>query len=117
MHPALRKLTQIIIKIGEESFVMRNMLLSLLIYLLLQPVCKALSSPRNPYDDAYNKAFSLSTYQKARALDTSQCLDASRFHFQILFVDDDNSHGRIAEGVMARIAEYNDAMSILFPAS
>ena len=50
--------------------------------------------------------FSLSAYQKARAKETSKQLDASRFHFQILFVDNDNFHARIAEGMMARIAEY-----------
>jgi hypothetical protein len=50
--------------------------------------------------------FSLSAYQKARAKETSRHLDASRFHFQILFVDNDNFHARIAEGMLARIAEY-----------
>mmetsp|Transcript_8914 Transcript_8914/g.20026 ORF Transcript_8914/g.20026 Transcript_8914/m.20026 type:complete len:333 (-) Transcript_8914:181-1179(-) len=62
-------------------------------------------------------SFSLSSYQKARAEETSKSLDASRFHFQILFVDSDNFHGRIAEGMLARVAEYNDALCILFPAS
>jgi len=61
--------------------------------------------------------FSLSAYQKARAKETSNQLDASRFHFQILFVDNDNFHGRIAEGILARIAEYNDALFVLFPYS
>jgi hypothetical protein len=61
--------------------------------------------------------FSLSAYQKARAKETSAQLDASRFHFQILFVDDNNFHGRIAEGILAKIAEYNDALFTLFPYS
>lgn len=61
--------------------------------------------------------FSLSAYQKARAKETSNGLDASRFHFQILFVDNDNFHGRIAEGMLAKIAEYNDALFTLFPYS
>ncbi|KAL7555049.1 hypothetical protein ACHAWF_018643 [Thalassiosira exigua] len=61
--------------------------------------------------------FSLSAYQRARAKETSDQLDASRFHFQILFVDDDNFRGRIAEGMLARIAEYNDALFTLFPYS
>ena len=61
--------------------------------------------------------FSLSYYQKARAQETSNFLDASRFHFQILCVDDDNFHGRIAEGILARQAEYNDALFTLFPSS
>lgn len=61
--------------------------------------------------------FSLSNYQRARARETSDQLDASRFHFQILFVDDDNFHGRIAEGVLAKVAEYNDALFTLFPYS
>ena len=61
--------------------------------------------------------FSLSAYQKARAKETSNQLDASRFHFQILFVDDNNFHGRIAEGILAKIAEYNDALYTLFPYS
>lgn len=61
--------------------------------------------------------FSLSHYQKARAQETSNFLDASRFHFQILFVDEDNFHSRIAEGILARQAEYNDALFTLFPSS
>ena len=61
--------------------------------------------------------FSLKDYQRQCALEASQSLDASRLHFQILFVDDDNAKGRIAEGLLARIAEHNDAMSVLFPAS
>ena len=64
-----------------------------------------------------NDGFSLSAYQRARALETSNVLDASRFHFQICFVDNDNFHGRIAEGMLGRIAEYNDAMCVIFPAS
>ena len=50
--------------------------------------------------------FSLSAYQKARAKATSNALDASRFHFQILFVDNNSFSGRIAEGMLSRIAEY-----------
>jgi len=61
--------------------------------------------------------FSLSAYRRARARETSANLDASRFHFQILFVDGDNFGGRIAEGMLAEIAEYNDAMCMLFPYS
>ena len=64
-----------------------------------------------------NDGFSLSAYQRARALETSNVLDASRFHFQICFVDNDNFHGRIAEGMLGRLAEYNDAMCVIFPAS
>jgi len=64
-----------------------------------------------------NDSFSLSDYRKARALETVQSMDASRLHFQIMFVDDDNSKGRIAEGLLARVAEYNDALFMLFPAS
>lgn len=62
-------------------------------------------------------SFSLEKYQKECALEASRSLDASRLHFQILFVDDDNAKGRIAEGLLAKIAEYNDAMFVLFPAS
>lgn len=61
--------------------------------------------------------FSLSAHQRARARETSAHLDASRFHFQILFVDDDNFRGRIAEGILSQIAEYNDAQCVLFPYS
>ena len=64
-----------------------------------------------------NDGFSLSAYQRARALETSNTLDASRFHFQICFVDNDNFHGRIAEGMLGRIAEYNDALFTIFPSS
>ena len=61
--------------------------------------------------------FSLSAFRKARAQETSDQLDASRFHFSILFVDDNNFHGRIAQGMLAKIVEYNDAMCTLFPYS
>ncbi|KAL9179115.1 hypothetical protein ACHAXT_000157 [Thalassiosira profunda] len=61
--------------------------------------------------------FSLQNYQRSRAEATSANLDASRFHFQIMFVDADNFHGRIAEGILARVAEYNDALFTLFPSS
>jgi len=69
----------------------------------------------NTNDEYVNNAFSLSAYQKAQAWETSQSLDATRLHFQILFVDDDNAKGRIAEGLLAKIAEDNDATCILFP--
>lgn len=62
-------------------------------------------------------AFSLSAHQQARAKETSESMDCSRFHFQILIVDSNNFHGRIVEGILARVAEYNDAMCILFPES
>jgi len=61
--------------------------------------------------------FSLESYQRNRAMETFDALDATRFHFQILFVDTNNSMGRIAEGLLGRIAEYNDAMFVLFPSS
>ena len=61
--------------------------------------------------------FSLAAYQRSRARETSKCLDASRFHFQILLVDNNNFHGRIAESILSRIVEYNDARCILFPSS
>jgi len=77
------------------------------------PTCFALAFSASNSDDA----FSLSAYQKQRALETSQSLDASRFHFQILFVDNNNFYGRIAEGILGRIAEFNDALFTLFPAS
>jgi hypothetical protein len=81
-------------------------------------VAAALLSPARSFEPGSNpNSFSLSAYQKARAQETFQCLDATRFHFQILFVDNNNSHGRIAEGVFARVAEYNDALCVLFPAS
>jgi len=72
---------------------------------------------KNNNGDNYYDSFSLSKYQKARAIETVQALDASRQHFQIMFVDDDNVLGRTAEGLLARVAEHNDAMFILFPAS
>lgn len=84
--------------------------------ILSQYIAAALTSPfYSPINDG--NAFSLAAYQRARALETSESLDASRLHFQILFVDEDNSKGRIAEGLLARVAEYNDAMFILFPSS
>lgn len=81
---------------------------------ILALVCTGASSFSPGSNDS---PFSLSAYQKARAKETSAGLDASRFHFQILFVDNDNFHGRIAEGMLAKIAEYNDALFTLFPYS
>lgn len=85
--------------------------------ILLPTALLALSSPLSSSNSKNGDAFSLSDYQKARALETTKCLDASRLHFQIMFVDDDNAKGRIAEGLLARVAEYNDALFMLFPAS
>jgi hypothetical protein len=85
--------------------------------LLLPTALLALSSALSSSNSKNGDPFSLSHYQKARALETAKCLDASRLHFQIMFVDDDNAKGRIAEGLLARVAEYNDAMFMLFPAS
>jgi hypothetical protein len=59
----------------------------------------------------------LQDWQRSRAIETAESLDASRYHLQILFVDQDNELGRIGEGLLARIAEHNDAVNILFPTS
>ena len=85
--------------------------------LLLTLLLSALPPLVQSFTNNGDAAFSLSVYQKERAIETSQSLDASRNHFQILFVDDDNTKGRIAEGILARVAEYNDAMCVLFPSS
>jgi len=71
----------------------------------------------NPESSSSSLIFSLEKYQRECALEASQSLDASRLHFQILFVDDDNAKGRIAEGLLAKVAEHNDATSVLFPSS
>ena len=83
--------------------------------LILSTSCATLIQAFSPANS--NDGFSLSAYQRARALETSNTLDASRFHFQICFVDNDNFHGRIAEGMLGRIAEYNDALFTIFPSS
>lgn len=80
----------------------------------IRPVASLSATSSALGDNAY---FSLSAYQKARAIETTHSLDASRFHFQILFVDNNNFHGRIAEGLLGKVAEYNDAMCVLFPSS
>lgn len=82
---------------------------------ILSTSCVTLIKAFSPANS--NDGFSLSAYQRARALETSNTLDASRFHFQICFVDNDNFHGRIAEGMLGRIAEYNDALFTIFPSS
>ena len=48
---------------------------------------------------------------------TIQHQKASRFHFQILFVDNDNFSSHIAECIIQNIIEYNDALCTLFPES
>mmetsp|Transcript_33511 Transcript_33511/g.77293 ORF Transcript_33511/g.77293 Transcript_33511/m.77293 type:complete len:336 (-) Transcript_33511:182-1189(-) len=88
---------------------MQSCILSL-VFLLVSAAC-AFSPVSN------DAAFSLSSYEKSRAEELSRALEASRLHFQILFVDDDNFHGRIAEGMLEQIAEYNDALFTLFPFS
>ena len=59
----------------------------------------------------------LRDWQRLRAQETADALDASRYHLQILFVDEGDGKGRIAEGLLARVGEWNDAVNILFPAS
>ena len=59
----------------------------------------------------------LRDWQRLRARETADALDASRYHLQILFVDEGDGKGRIAEGLLARVGEWNDAVNILFPAS
>ena len=93
------------------------LLLWLLLALSSPTFCLGYSLGGSSNHNEHHPSFSLSAYQKARAQETFQTLDASRFHFQILFVDNDNFHGRIVEGVMARVAEYNDALFTLFPSS
>eukprot|EP00977_Amphora_coffeiformis_P018755 scaffold6697_cov262-Amphora_coffeaeformis.AAC.2 len=101
----------------DSTSSLRVFLLQILLWTALNNIptfcfhCQAFS----PGDSS--ASFSLSNYQKARAWETSQSLDASRLHFQILIVDDDNAKGRIAAGLLAKIAEYNDAMCVLFPTS
>lgn len=75
------------------------------------------SIPTTTPSSSSSSSFSLASYQQERLRDTFQVLDGSRFHFQILFVDTDNTLGRLCEGVCQRIAEYNDALFVLFPAS
>lgn len=81
--------------------------------------CTSYSIPnsRGGGEQDHSLVFSLKEYQKQCAMEASTSLDASRLHFQILFVDEDNAQGRIAEGLLAKIAEDNDAMCVLFPAS
>jgi len=67
-------------------------------------------------DRVNDDSFSLSGWRMARAAETAAVLDATRWHFQILFVDD-NARGRIAAGLLERVAEHNDALFILFPSS
>jgi hypothetical protein len=62
-------------------------------------------------------SFSLSSHYQNSARHTCQAMDATRMHFQILLVDSDNVKGRIAEGLLAKIADYNDARLVIFPAS
>ena len=84
---------------------------------ILYAAAVALARVQAFYPNSSDPPFSLSAYQRARAQETSAQLDASRFHFQILFLDKDNFHGRIAQGILARIAEYNDALFTLLPYS
>jgi hypothetical protein len=96
---------------------MTPMQLSCLAWLSLWTTLLLLSSSVYSFSSESSSSFSLSHYHKARALETSNSMDASRLHFQILFVDDDNAQGRIAEGLLAKLAEHNDALFVLFPAS
>ena len=81
------------------------------------------SSSESNFHDNPNKdhdhllTFSPQSFARSQALETAQALDASRFHFSILFVDQDNVLGRLAESLLERIAEYNDALFQIFPAS
>ena len=86
------------------------------------PSSSSSSSESNFHDNPNNShdhllTFSPQSFARSQALETAQALDASRFHFSILFVDQDNVLGRLAEGLLERIAEYNDALFQIFPAS
>ena len=56
--------------------------------------------------------FLLELYQQNCPIETFNALDATRFHFQILFVNMNNSIGRIAEGLLGRIAKCNDVIFV-----
>lgn len=57
----------------------------------------------------------LNEWRRARVSETAGSIDASRYHLQILFVDDDNERGRIAEGLFERISVFNDLGFWLYP--
>ena len=59
----------------------------------------------------------LRAWRTAKIESTANALDPSRYMFQILIVDDDNSRGRVAEGLLERVAAYTDAGWWLYPFS
>ena len=57
----------------------------------------------------------LNHWRKERLQQSAATIDPSRYHLQILFVDDDNQRARVAEGLLERIAEWADAGWWLYP--
>ena len=93
------------------------LLVSAALWSLAVSSCAGFSAPLPSPLENSSGAFSFQAYVQGKAAATANALDASRLHLQILFVDTDNSKARIAEGLTARIAEYNDAMFMLFLAA
>ena len=77
---------------------------------LLLCVGAAALSPLSP-------AAMLRQWRAERASATAELIDPSRYHLQLLFVDDDNARGRVAEGVLEAVAEWADAGWWLYPFS
>ena len=63
--------------------------------------------------DALTPSSVLAEWRSARV--SSLNLDASRFHFQVLFVDDDNQRARIAECLTEQLAAWGDAGWWIYP--
>ena len=65
--------------------------------------------------DALTPSSVLAEWRASRV--SSLNLDASRFHFQVLFVDDDNQRARIAECLTEQLAAWGDAGWWIYPHS
>lgn len=57
----------------------------------------------------------LNEWRQQRLDSTAKIIDPSRYHLNILFIDDDNSRARVAEGCLERVAEWADAGWWLYP--
>ena len=87
----------VVLRAVTDRVSMSNMRIAVPLLLLASGASALSSLPSSP-------SSLLRQWRAERARATAAQLDPSRYHLQLLFVDDDNARGRVAEG-MLEVAE------------
>mmetsp|Transcript_15229 Transcript_15229/g.32544 ORF Transcript_15229/g.32544 Transcript_15229/m.32544 type:complete len:313 (+) Transcript_15229:22-960(+) len=95
---------------GGKSSAWRGAAAILTLALSLPPLLLAASVPSSPSD-------ALRAWRHQRLASCASSLDVSRFHLQVLFVDDDGIRARVCESLLERIATWADAGWWIYPHS